>query len=309
MFYLVDMGKVGSVLLIITLFFLSTLSLISFSTTAGPLTQVAVDTVSQEAKVDVSPGSTGVTSAQINVECQTLDPTPVTVQLSVNCPGIAASISPSGMVFQTIGTSNMEAIVDITVPLESIASELTCTIEGSWEQGIFSGQVSSTSIRIIVMPYYRVRLSCESPINETCQGEGGSFNFSIKNMGNCDDVYQLEIANREELNIDNISIPDTDKIAISRGNAMKIEMDVRTSFTTPVKNYTLIMVVTSLGSKTESDITIYEELPLFLTVKEGLHTDEKTKVEQMALLLSPSIMIMMVLIVYIIIALIYKSSR
>jgi hypothetical protein len=203
----------------------------------------------------------------------------------------------------------MEAIVDIIVPLESIASEMTCTIEGTWEQGIFSGQVSSALIRIIVMPYYRIRLSCESPINETCQGEGGSFNFSIKNMGNCDDVYQLEIANRDELKLYNISIPEADKIAISKGDAMKIEMDVRTSFTTPVKNYTLYMKVTSLGSKTESDIITYEELPLFLSVKEGLHTDEKIKGKEMDLLLSPSILIMMVLVVYIIIALIYKSSR
>ncbi|UCE37247.1 MAG: hypothetical protein JSW00_17510 [Thermoplasmata archaeon] len=303
------MRGASSILLITILLFQFTSCLLSFSTIAGPFTQVTIDPPSQDVEVDVSPGSNGVASAQITVACQTIDPTPVMVTLSAESPGALVGLSPNSMVFQTLGTSSIDVTVDIIVPIQSTSSDMICSITGTWQQGLFSGEVAPATIKIIVLPYYRFELSCKSPLNETCQGEGACFNLSIENTGNCRDDYELKITNQKELEADNISIPKTDTISIGKGEVMKIEMEVKTSLTTPIRNYTLHLTVTSLGSKAESKTEVYEVLPLFLTVKKGMHNETRASEKELDLLLNPITLILTALIAILNIAFIIKRRR
>ncbi|UCE37246.1 MAG: hypothetical protein JSW00_17505 [Thermoplasmata archaeon] len=249
------MRKVGSTLLIAFLILQFTFCFLPFSATAGPMTQVTMDPEYQEKEVDVAPGSSGFVSSAINVSCQTLDPAPVMVSLSADFPDGAISLNPASLVFQGPETEPQDVKIGMTVPLLTQASEIPCTISGTWTQGAFAGSLEPVTILVFVLPFHRPNISCESPKKEVNKGDGVSFELRINNSGNADDIFHIEIANLEDLKSKGITVDEISDISIAFLGHELVQVKVHVSSDTKVKGANIDIVVTSTLDEEQEEFT------------------------------------------------------
>lgn len=247
MFYYDNMRKVSPILLVSFFVLLSCLTIVPTSIKADLITTVTIQIGPSSRDVDVAPGSTGIVSATGNVTCDTLNTAaPCMVELSGNTTIGSVSISPAGMIFQGTDDNVQKFVVDVTVPiLTSASEEHFCTISGTWEQGTRSGQAEPDTFQIIVLPFYHPEIACESPTKEVTKGDSVSFNLVINNSGNTNDVYQVDIANRNELEEDEITFKAIDEIAILEQGAGDVDLVIHTSSDTNDKVYDIRVVVYS----------------------------------------------------------------
>ena len=241
------------------------MNIISFSADAGPMTEVTMDPAYQEKEVDVAPGSTGVVTADINVTCQSIDPTPLMVSLAANFPGGAVSLSPAGLIFEGSGTETKEVDISMTVPLLTPASEMPCIISGTWNQGGFSGSVEPVTVMVYVLPFHRPKIFCEAPKKEVNKGESVTFELRINNDGNADDTFHIEIANLEDLKSKGITVDDISDISIIYQDHGSVQVKIRVSSDTEVKGANIDIVVTSTLDE-EPEEFYYQ---LNIKIKEG----------------------------------------
>jgi hypothetical protein len=290
------MRKAGSVALIVVLILLSMMNIIPFSADAGPMTEVTMEPEYQEKEVDVAPGSTGGVSATINVSCQSFDPTPVLVSLSANFSGGVLSLSPAQLLFQGPVTETQEVVVDMTVPLLTPASEMPCTVSGTWQQGGFTGSVEPATIMVYVLPFCRPLISCDSPEKEVNKGESVTFELRINNSGNTDDIYHIEIANPEDLKSKGITADEINDISVVYQGIDEVDVKVHISSDTTVEGANIDIVVTSAIDEEQEKFT-YQ---LNIEIKEGPFS--------LGFFTSPLVIVIM-LIIIIMVILIYIKKR
>jgi hypothetical protein len=255
------MRKAGSVALIVVLILLSMMNTISISINAGPMTEVTIEPEYQEKEVNVAPGTTGVVSTLKNVTCQSYDPTQVQVSLSASFPGGAVSLSPASMQFQGSGTESQIVAIDMTVPLLSPASEMPCTISGTWQQGGFTGSVEPATIMVYVLPFCCPQIYCDLPKQEVNKGESVTFELKINNLGNADDIYHIEIANSEELKSKGIKTRKISDVPIMYQDSDVVKVKVEVTSDTEVKGANIDIVVTSTLDEEQ------EEFPYQLNIE------------------------------------------
>ena len=242
------------------------LSVVSFSAAAGPFTSVSVD-MDDLAEVDVSPGSDGKAVIKGVVTCQTANPTPCIVSLSASSTVGSATIETPTIVFQGGGTQTVDIEVEVQVPILTNASESeSCTVVGMWQQGGTSGPVESDIAQVIVLPFYRLTIFSEQPVQEVGSGKSKKFEMRIENTGNCDDTYTLTIANLEELKDKGIKIDCINEISLQTYQLHRFDIDVKTSSDTPTQRHRILLKVTSQCSETDSDFIIEEDSLLIIEV-------------------------------------------
>ncbi|UCE38792.1 MAG: hypothetical protein JSW00_06065, partial [Thermoplasmata archaeon] len=241
------MRKVSLILLVSFFVLLSCLTIVPTSIKADPITTVTIQIGPTSRDVDVAPGSTGIVSFPGNVTCETYNTAaPCMVELSANSTIGSVGLSPAGMIFQGAEDNVQQFVVDVTVPLlTSCSEEHSCTIEGTWTHGARSGQAEPDTFQIIILPFYRPEIFCELPEKEVTKGDSVNFNLNINNSGNTDDVYQVDIANKDELEHSGITFEAIDKIAILEQGADNVELKVHTSSDTNEKVYEIRVAVYS----------------------------------------------------------------
>jgi hypothetical protein len=260
------MGKVSPILLVSFFVLLSCLTIVPTSIKADLITTVTIQIEQLSGEVNVAPGSIGHLSVWGNVTCETYNTAaPCMVELSANSTIGSVSIIPAGMIFQGTNDNVQTFAVDVTIPLLTSASEEhSCTISGTWEQGTRSGQAEPDTFQIIVLPFYHPEISCESPMKEVTKGDSVSFNLVINNSGNTDDVCQVDIANKDELEENGITFDTINEITILEQGADDVDLVAHTSSDTNDKVYDIRVVVYSTLAD-EPERTVYI---LALRVKE-----------------------------------------
>ena len=260
------MRKATSLLLAALLISLSILNLLSFPTAAGPLTTVTIET-EPLTEIEVAPGSLGQGAVQGNVTCVTLDPAPVIVNLNADTTIGTSTLDHPQMEFQGVGTDTQEFKIVIQVPILITSSgEHTCTVSGTWQQGATSDSAEGDMFQVIILPFSYCNITCNSPEKEITQGESVSFKLLLNNAGNIDEIYNVNIANRDELEEKGITIDTIDEIAVVEQGFEKLEMDVHTSSDTPSRVYHIAVVITS--EVTEEPVEF--EFLLFLRVEDKI---------------------------------------
>jgi uncharacterized membrane protein len=93
-------------------------------------------------------------------------------------------------------------------------------------------------------------------MKEVTKGNSVSFNLVINNSGNTDDVYQVDIANSNELGEDGITFKAINEIAVLEQGADDVDLVVHTSSDTNDKVYDIQVVVYSTLDD-EPERTVY----------------------------------------------------
>ena len=283
-------------MILFILFLLSIFSVIPFTSSADPLTTVTVDVIQDVTTVDVSPGSVGYAVVQGNVTVDDYNTaTPLIVNLNAQATVGSAIIDKTQMVFQ--GSKKSDTFqVNVQVPIGASASEdNSCTVSGTWQQGGRSGTVEPDTFKIIILPYYLPQISCDSPEKEITQGNSVIFNLLINNSGNTDDIFHVDIRNRAQLKENSITINEIDDIPIQEDGFEEIELKVRTSEETSVRENEIHIVVTSTVDEEP------EEIEYELTVQ----INERTIGEK--ILSSPIIPIIIVVVIIAVIVVFIKK--
>ncbi len=212
--------------ILILLMLIIELGMISLPAAAGLLiTTVSADT-EDSIEIDVSPGEEGRQTIDGTVECQTTNPiTPVTVSLTaVSTVGTATLDKPS-MVFQ--GNHQSEDFrVSIAAYSADASDEHTCTVSGSWQQGGSSGSTNSAVTQIIILPFSLCNITCDDPEKQVNKGDSVSFTVNLKNEGNCDDEYIVDIANIGELESKGITVDDIGNVVVPNHESREVTVKV-----------------------------------------------------------------------------------
>jgi len=237
------MRKAVIVLGSITLIFLFLLNIITFSTKADLWTTVSIEAESQ-VEIDVSPGSSGLKIFPINVTCDTIFNEDVIVELTANSTIGRISIWPRWLTFKDGGNQTIKGNVSIRLPRHISSYEVPKAIlNGTWRVGPDIGEVEPFNIQIIVLPYSNLYVFCSFSFGHITQGESTSFDFFLNNTGNMNDLYRIEITNKDELKNKGITISVPKEIYLAEGDSDEIEVKVRTSFDTPLNQFHRIDIV------------------------------------------------------------------
>ncbi len=281
------MRKAGSIGIILLLF-LSALSTISFSATAGLLTIVTAE-ADNMVEVDVSPGSTGTVSIKATITCTNYNTiTPLIVSLNAESSAGQATLDKPQLVFQgSYQSEDVDISIQLPIITTSAMDDQTCTLSGTWEQGGTTGSVQEDTTKIIVLPYYRCVVYSTQPHEETIQREGAFFNLTIENTGNSNDEYRLDIENRDELEALNFSIPRLSKIPIEEGDLRIVQLFVGTCYQTHVGDYEIHVTVTSVGSEKNEEEVVSDSYTLILTVNNVASLNENPQDEIAEILFDP----------------------
>jgi hypothetical protein len=168
--------------------------------------------------VDVSPGNQGSGTILGNVTCQTTNPlTPITVTLTAESEVGTATLDNPTIEFQ--GTHQSEEIqVVVTVELYTTASGgFTCTLSGTWQQGAQTGDITPTTTQVVVLPFSLCNIINTETEKTVETGSSVRFDLKLENQGNCDDVYDIEITNRDDLESNGITVEHPEEVAVLQG--------------------------------------------------------------------------------------------
>lgn len=280
---MVEMRKAALGFVVCLLLLFSFINLFSTPTSADLITTVTAEVDQDELSVDVSPGSTGSTTFTGVVTVQNINSaTPLTVSLESESTVGTSVITPPSMVFQGGKTSDSFQVI-VNVPLGTTASEdHTGTVSGTWVQGGRSGEVEGDTFKIIISPFYRPEISCDSRGRNITKGESATFDILLNNSGNTDDVIRVDIENREELMDRGIEIGEISDMPIAEGGSKEFKLRVTTSRDTPVLNGIDVIATSIIDEESNIDY-------LYLTV----YARDKSPLE---VLFDPTVMIIIAVV-------------
>jgi uncharacterized membrane protein len=255
------------VTLAVVLFLILILNVIPLNASAGVLTEVVVET-SDTAEAHVDPGSAGQAPITGTVTVTNYNTaTPLTVTLSVTTTVGTATIDKQQMSFQgSRQTEEFEILIQVPIVITHASDDHSCTVGGTWAQGATTGQVEEDTTQVTVLPFYFPEISVDDPVKSVIQGESTTFRMRINNSGNICDTYNFEVVNLGNLESKSISINTIDTLDVGARSYDTINVDVDTSSGTPVEEYQIRLVATSIGSEGE----VYEEFPLIIKVRAGV---------------------------------------
>lgn len=194
-------GQVFGLLIIVWLLFLSSYSCIA-NVEASPITTVTLALPEEQPTVDVSPGSSGIVEMDGEITCEKYGPDDVKVFLQGSSDYGPAPVEPSSYIFSGVSGSveSQPFKVSTRVPIGTSSSETpTLTVSGYFDQGGLRYSIQPVSQIIVILPYYKVRYYIEDREVSVQSGEGEKIEFKIINYGNCEDFFQIDFENRDEL--------------------------------------------------------------------------------------------------------------
>jgi len=160
-------------------------------------------------KVTVEPGTHGVGSVNgiIDVTTTGLGEKVQVVTLSLqgsSSMGWPVTISPSSITVKPDSSGKVQApfTASVTVPPKTSYKTMdTVTITGRAVAfpGVLSTQIEPSTFTVYVKQFYRFTLAADKPYKEITPGDQSAFTFHIKNDGNGDDKYRLEVPDQARL--------------------------------------------------------------------------------------------------------------
>ena len=174
------------------------------SVRASPFTTVIISLQEDPPCVDVSPGSSGIFTVEGEVACVKWGPDQVKVFLQAQFEYANASVVPSNFVFA--GTSGTEETESFTVSTKvpqgtSSLRTATLTVSGYWIQGGLQYEIAPVSIMVIILQYHKIDVFCNNTLLSLISGENHKIEFKVFNLGNGDDIFLLDLKNRDALEV------------------------------------------------------------------------------------------------------------
>ena len=293
-------------LFVALVFLFSSIQIFVLPSKANPLTEVEVDLQDEPAKVDVSPGSSGIVKMEGTVYCKKWGPDQVKVYLNATSTFGGASVIPPSLVFGGSGGSEETKSIAVTtrVPQGTSCSETgTVTLSGYYVQSGFQYEIEPDSGTIIVLQYYLIATGYEkSNINKTAKpGEDTEIKFEMKNAGNGNDIFVIDFANREFLEEEGFKLPDPKEYVMPENGKENVSLKIGISEDKSI-NYNLEIFIQSKGSE-ESGFTATSTIPARVNIVESSITEKIGSV-----VLSPLFIGAMVIIIVIIVVLIRRKK-
>lgn len=293
-------------LFVALVFIFSIIQIFVLPSKANPLTEVEVDLQDEPAKVDVSPGSSGIVKMDGTVYCKKWGPDQVKVYLNATSTFGGAGVIPPSLVFGGSGGSEETKPISVTtrVPQGTSCSETgTVILSGYYVQGGLQYEIEPDSATIIVLQYYLISTGYEKHnINKTAKsGENTEIKFEMKNAGNGNDIFVIDFANREFLEEEGFSLSDLKEYVMPENGKENVSLKIGIP-EDKSGNYDLEIFIQSKGSE-ESDFIAISTIPARLNIVEPSITEKISSV-----VLSPLFIGVIILIIVIIVVLIRRKK-
>ena len=294
------MGNRGQVLVLLIMFgiFFSVTPLLAYQGEANPFTEVTVELQEEPARVDVSPGSSGIVKLSGTVYCKKWGPDQVKVFLNATSTHGGASVVPSEHVFASASGSEETKPFTVTTRVAQCTycyETVTVTVSGYYVQGGMQYDIEPKTALITVEQYFRVEVYREGDNKQEFDltaksGESVDLNLIIHNAGNGNDIFVIDFENRDELENDDLELPEPVEIPVpEKGNeSVSLRIGIPEVSTT---GFSLVLIVLSKGSL---DSEYIEKVYTFVT----LLVEEKSIAEKIgSVLLSPLVIVLIVVII------------
>ncbi len=196
---------------------LSVLIIFPTPSSASPFTVVTLNLQGEPPKVDVSPGSSGIVEVDGNVTCLKYGPDQVKVSLTSSSDISGASCEPPNFVFDGISGSEETQPFKISTRIpQGTTSSATpqVTVSGNYIQGGLVSNINPVSTIIEIIPYCKIEAKVsDSDLDVNAGGEVG-VELRIVNVGNCDDSYEIDINNKDNLRDRGFNFPGAMEITL-----------------------------------------------------------------------------------------------
>jgi hypothetical protein len=281
------------------------------SSCASPLTEVTLDLQDESPTVDVSPGSSGIAIAHGTVTCEKWGPDLVKVFLSANSTIGSASVVPASFVFSGSAGAVSVSTFSVTtkVPVgTSCEEEVSVSVDGYYDQGGMRYTIDPVSIDITILQYYRIDVFFDKggsrEKNQTIikSGDSMTLDFIVHNAGNGNDKFEVDLLNREELENEGFQLPNPITISIPEKKNESLSWRIGTS-EDMIGRYLLEIFVISKGSvETGENNSLIK--PIYVKIEERTLTDRIG-----AVLLSPTVILLLIIVSLIMIVVWYKRKE
>jgi len=225
------MGKIGQVLVFIMVVgvLFSGIPLSAIPARANPLTVVTIELPEEPVEVDVSPGSDGIVEVEGTVTCKKYGPDEVKVFLMASSDTGGASVEPPSFVFSGVSGSEETKSFSVStrVPMGYTSSATpTLTVSGHYDQGGLRTSIQPVSILIIILQYYKIEVDIEDREITVKSGENAKIEFVVTNVGNGDDIIEIDFKNREYLQSKGFNLPSPLEVQMAENANKSISLEI-----------------------------------------------------------------------------------
>jgi hypothetical protein len=293
-------GQIFVLLMVIGIFFPFTF-LCNFPVKASQLTTVTLELQEEPVEVDVSPGSPGIFEVEGTVTCKKWGPDTVEVFLIGSSDTGGASVEPPNLVFDGIsGTEETKSFsVSTRVPMGFTSSATpTITVSGTYDQGVLKYSIPPASQMIVILQYYKIEMDVDNKEVTVKSGENAKIEFVVVNVGNGDDIFEIDFENREYLQSKGFKLPAPFKVQMAEDENKTISLDIGAP-EDKSGGFVAEISILSKGSLS-SDVTVKEIKPIHLKVTSSFS-------EQIGSFITSPLMI--VIIIVILVAVFLKLKR
>jgi hypothetical protein len=301
-----EMGKFHRRLiwLIVLCLLHSSLLFWAIPSSASPLTEVTLNIPDESVDVDVSWESSGIVSVTGTITCEKWGPDQVKVSLVANSSLGASSVNPANIVFGGSDGSEETRSFSATTrvpPGTSCTEEGVLTVSGIFVQGGLQYDIEPDSVKIIVLQFYQIAVEDEvgriESLNYSAKaGEDVRLEFFVRNDGNGNDVFLIDMGNRKGLQDRDFDLPVSQEISIAEQVRENIFMDIGIPDDTSGTFQTQVIVI-SKGAQNEQSIVTYI-LPVTLKVIEKTISDKIVSFILSPLIIGIVIVIVLVVVIY-----------
>lgn len=263
-------GQIFVLLMVIGIFFPFTFPC-NFPVKASQLTIVTLELQEEQVEVDVSPGSSGVVLCQGTVTCKKWGPDTVEVFLIGSSDTGGASVEPPNLVFDGIsGTEETRSFsVSTKVPMGYTSTATpTITVSGTYNQGALTYTIPPASQMIVILQYYKIEVYIEDREVTVKSGENAKLEFVMVNVGNGDDIFEIDFENREYLQSKGFKLQASFEVQMIEDERKTISLEIGA----PEDNsgaYVAEISILSKGSLS-SDVTMKEIISIHLKVTSSI---------------------------------------
>ncbi len=290
--------SIGTFLILIMMTFLAALPV-----SASPLTSVTLDLQDEAPSVDVSPGSSGIVEVNGVVTCVKYGPDQVKVSLAGSSDMGGTSVDPPNMVFSGVsGVEETRTFMATTRVPQGTTSTATpeLMVSGIFVQGGLQYPVNPVSIIIEVVPYCKIAVEPVEREIKVNAGEDLHIEAVITNVGNCEDIYSIDMMNRASLANNGFGMPSPMEITFLEKENRTIDWKMETKSHMSGKYYMRM----SVYSKTIEEGV--ESVSAFAAYEVEIIAQPLTNFV-FSFLLSPFMIVIIVVIV--IVGMVYRNKK
>ncbi len=235
-----EVKKKISVIFIWAMLFLGSIVFLAFTpeveserAPTGPCKFPTIGLIQSSQTADVSPGAFGIVTFDGSVSCICFNAEKKVVTLYVEDTWGTAVIIPDNLTFtpEDSGQRNFQVIVRVpggestsTIGIVKVTGRWTNYPDGEHGMAMPSNGVAG---RIEINKYYMYSLKSFDQYTEALPGEKKQFNLNIKNKGNFNDTFYIDIRNLKKLSEKGIHVSlSTDNIQIPEGQTRYVKINI-----------------------------------------------------------------------------------